>query len=52
MEKSSIHFAKGISVTIRGEIMDELSVRNMSLSEKYLVMPSDLGASTNSVSIT
>ena len=47
MEKSSIHFAKGISVTIRGEIMDELSVRNMSLSEKYLGMPSDVGASTN-----
>ena len=36
MEKSSIHFAKGVSATIRGEIMDELSVRNMSLSEKYL----------------
>ena len=27
--------------------MDELSVRNMSLSEKYLGMPSDVGASTN-----
>ena len=47
MEKSSIHFAKGVSATIRGEIMDELSVRNMSLSEKYLGMPSDVGASTN-----
>ena len=43
MEKSSIHFAKGVSATIRGEIMDELSVR----SEKYLGMPSDVGASTN-----
>jgi len=47
MEKSSIHFAKGVSATIREEIMDELSVRNMSLSEKYLGMPSDVGASTN-----
>jgi len=43
MEKSSIHFAKGVSATIRGEIMDELSVR----SEKYLGMPSAVGASTN-----
>lgn len=47
MEKSSIHFAKGVTATTRGEIMEVLNVHNTSLSDKYLGMPSDVGVSTN-----
>ena len=47
MDKSSIIFAKGIPQRRREEIMDLLDVHNMSLSEKYLGMPSDVGASVN-----
>ena len=47
MDKSSIFFAKGIPQRRREEIMDLLDVHNMSLSEKYLGMPSDVGASVN-----
>jgi hypothetical protein len=47
MDKSSIHFAKGCSQSIRAEIMDLLDVHNEALSEKYLGMPTDVGTSTN-----
>ena len=47
MDKSSIFFAKGIPQRRKEEIMDLLDVHNMSLSEKYLGMPSDVGASVN-----
>jgi alpha/beta superfamily hydrolase len=47
MDKSSIHFAKGCSQTIRDEIMDLLDVHNEALSAKYLGMPTDVGTSTN-----
>ena len=47
MDKSSIYFAKGVSHSARGEIMNLLDVHNMSLSVKYLGMPSDVGASVN-----
>lgn len=47
MDKSSIYFAKGVSQSTRGEIMDLLDVNNISLSDKYLGMPSDVGASVN-----
>ena len=47
MDKSSIYFAKGVSHSTRGEIMNLLDVHNMSLSKKYLGMPSDVGASVN-----
>jgi hypothetical protein len=47
MDKSSIHFAKGVQNTLREEIMDTLHVHNVSLSEKYLGMPSDVGISVN-----
>ena len=47
MDKSSIHFAKGVSNRTREEIKNILNVQNESLSEKYLGMPSDVGASTN-----
>ena len=47
MDKSSIHFAKGVSNRTREEIKNILNVQNESHSEKYLGMPSDVGASTN-----
>lgn len=47
MDKSSIHFAKGVSRNPRGEIMGLLDVHNMSLSYKYLGMPSDVGVSVS-----
>ena len=46
-DKSSIHFPKGVSAVVRGEIMDSLEVHNEALSEKYLGMPTDVGVSTN-----
>jgi len=47
MDKSSIHFAKGVSGGIREEIMETLDVHNEALSEKYLGMPTDVGTATN-----
>ena len=47
MDKSSIHFAKGVSGSIREEIMETLDVHNEALSEKYLGMPTDVGTATN-----
>jgi len=47
MDKSSIHFAKGVSGSTRDEIMNTLEVHNEALSEKYLGMPTDVGTATN-----
>lgn len=47
MDKSSIHFAKGVSGSIRDEIKNVLDVHNEALSEKYLGMPTDVGVSSN-----
>jgi len=47
MDKSSIHFAKGVSGGIREEIMETLDVHNEALSEKYLGMPTNVGTATN-----
>jgi len=47
MDKSSIHFAKGVSNSTREEIKTLLNVQNESVSEKYLGMPSDVGGSVN-----
>jgi len=47
IDKSSIHFAKGVPNSTREQIKNILAVQNESLSEKYLGMPSDVGASTN-----
>jgi hypothetical protein len=47
MDKSSIHFAKGCSLSVKTQIMDVLEVHNEALSEKYLGMPSDVGISVN-----
>jgi len=47
MDKSSIHFAKGVPQSTKGEIMNLLEVHNMSLSDKYLGMPSDVGVSVS-----
>ena len=47
MDKSSIHFAKGVPRSTKGEIMNLLEVHNMSLSDKYLGMPSDVGVSVS-----
>ena len=47
MEKSSIHFAKGVRQQCRDVIKSELEVNNEALSEKYLGMPSDVGTASN-----
>jgi len=47
MDKSSIHFAKGVGAGIREEIKVLLDVHNEVLSEKYLGMPTDVGTSSN-----
>jgi hypothetical protein len=47
MDKSSIHFAKGCQENMRQGIMSILNVHNVSLNEKYLGMPSDVGISIN-----
>ena len=47
MNKSSIHFAKGVGDSIREEIKVLLDVHNKALSEKYLGMPNDVGTSSN-----
>lgn len=46
-EKSSIHFAKGCSCSVRDKIKQVLAVDNEALSEKYLGMPTDVGHSAN-----
>ena len=46
MEKSSIHFTKGVRQQCRDVIKSELEVNNEALSEKYLGMPSDVGTAT------
>jgi hypothetical protein len=47
VDKSSIHFAKGVAASIREEIKDLLDVQNEALSEKYLGMPTHVGNSIN-----
>ena len=47
LDKSSIHFAKGCRQVTRIAMKDILDVHNEYLCEKYLGMPSDVGASTN-----
>jgi hypothetical protein len=47
MEKSSIHFSKGVTVSMRQDIKEVLGVHNEALSEKYLGMPTNVGAATN-----
>lgn len=47
MDKSSIFFAKGCNQSLRDAIKMELKVHNESLSQKYLGLPSDVGASAN-----
>jgi hypothetical protein len=46
MDKSFIHFAKGVRQNIRDDIKSLLEVHNEALSEKYLGMPSDVGAAS------
>jgi hypothetical protein len=47
VDKSSIHFAKGVSAATRAVIKNQLDVHNEVLSEKYLGMPTNVGNSTN-----
>jgi hypothetical protein len=47
LDKSSIHFAKGCQESSRQEIMDCLDIHNVTLSERYLGMPSDVGTSVS-----
>lgn len=47
MDKSSIHFAKGCSGSLREEIKNILEVNNEALCEKYPGMPTEVGSSTN-----
>lgn len=46
-DKSSIFFSKGVPEAVRDEIKGLLNVPNETLNEKYLGMPSDIGASKN-----
>jgi len=46
MQKSSIHFAKGVKQQICDVIKNELEVYDEDLSEKYLGMPSDVQTAT------
>lgn len=46
MEKSSIHFANGCSNDLREDVKNILEVQTEAVSEKYLGMPSDVGATT------
>jgi hypothetical protein len=43
LDNYSIHFAKGCLEYLRQEIMDCLDIHNVTLSERYLGMPSDMG---------
>jgi hypothetical protein len=45
MDKSSIHFAKGCHNGVREDIMNILNVHNVSLNEKYLGLPTEVGLS-------
>jgi hypothetical protein len=47
VDKSSIHFAKGVATSIREEIKDLLDVQNEALSERYLGTPTHVGNSIN-----
>ena len=47
VDKSSILFAKGCSNSTREQIKDILQVRNESINEKYLGMPSDVGIASS-----
>lgn len=46
-DESSIFFSKVCPQTIKDEVKVSLNVQNESLSENYLVMPSDVGRSKN-----
>ena len=46
-EKSSIFFSKGCPQVMRDSIKNTLNVQNESLSDRYLVMPTDVGHSKN-----
>jgi hypothetical protein len=45
--KSSIYFGKKVSAAIRLEMMRTLDVQHVTLNEKYLGLPSDVGRSKN-----
>jgi hypothetical protein len=47
MDKSSIHFPKGCSQSLRDKIKNTLEVHNEAPKEKYLGMPSDVGSVIN-----
>lgn len=47
MEKSSIHFAKGVRQQSRDVIKNEVEVYNEAFCEKYLGMGSNVGIATN-----
>jgi hypothetical protein len=47
LEKSSVFFSKGCPQECRASVKNIMSVPNETLNEKYLVMPSDIGRSTN-----
>lgn len=45
LDKSSIFFSKGVPKAVRNDIKNVLYVPNETLNEKYLGMPTDVGAS-------
>jgi hypothetical protein len=47
MDRSSIHFAKGVPMTTTEEIKNQHDVQNEALSEKYLGMPTHVEISVN-----
>ncbi|GJM98764.1 hypothetical protein PR202_ga15801 [Eleusine coracana subsp. coracana] len=47
MDKSSIHFAKGVYGEDREAVKLSLDVQNEAHTEKYLGMPTDIGTSSN-----
>jgi hypothetical protein len=47
LEKSSVFFSKGYPEVTHDIIKNKLNVQNVSLSEKYRGMPSDVGHSVN-----
>ena len=45
MEKSSIYFSKRLPANVKNEVKRVMNVQNETLNEKYLGMPSNIGAS-------
>ena len=47
LAKSSVFFSKSCSNTLQVEVMNALNIANVSLSNRYLGMPTDVGNNKN-----